>query len=169
VIQQTWFNDFITNVYHVNELTIADAVGVGHQVALQHQKAITAWSRINAMRVSSPAPDDGVFATIPLNLVGTRPGTGEAMPPFNRIMVSFQVAYTYKCRKFITAMVEGDSSSGEVVASVLTDLQTNYINPLLALGSLCNPDGVLFTGGAAEKSVAMRQLRRKKKRVTPVI
>ena len=169
VVQQSVSNVYLTNVYHVNEITFADARATALNIAQIHADALPTTFVVDAVRISNPEDDDGVFETIPLHLPGTREQTGQNLPLWNRFLPAFTVGPTFQLRKFLPGVTEGDQVDGTVVQSTLTDLQTNYIDPLVALGSVCNIYGTIVQSGVVKGAVAMRQLRRRKKRVTPVI
>lgn len=169
VVQTESASQFFTNVYHVNDVDLDTAITTAGQIAAIQAQGLTDYCTITAYRVSTPALRDGVFATIPVSIPGSRASSGERMPLFNRFLVSFQAGHTYLNRKFLAGMVEGDQAGGQVLGTVRTSIFGLYVQPLLALGVLCNPNGVIYTAGSVGDQVAMRQLRRKKKRSSPVI
>lgn len=160
---------YLTNVYHVNVADIAAADASMDDIAAIHAAGLPNVFSVVSGRVSSPAPDDGVFFTRPYNIVGSRPFTENLLPLWNRFNVTFSVGPTYLCRKFYPGVTEGDQLDGIVLTATQAAIKTLYMDPLLVLGVCCNPDGLIFSSGAVKPTVAMRQLRRRKKRTTPVI
>lgn len=168
-IQKAGIGQYLTNMYHVQTADFTAASAAAIQIALIEAAALPTFWKVTAARVSTPAPNDGQFITYPLNYDGSRSSSGDAMPLFNRFLIAFSAGNTYQCRKFFPGICEGEQTSGFVTEAARDQMQTLYITPLLALGVVSNPHGVLLISGVCKNIVAMRQLRRRKKRKNPVI
>lgn len=168
-VQTRFYTNYFTNVYHINVPDLDAAETAMDNITSIHQPTVGPNYTIVAGRVSTPAAGDGVFITRPYTKVGTRSQAGQDMPLFNRFLVEFQVGNTYKCRKFIAGIQETDNIDGGIPSGSITYYMTNYALPIIALGVCCNEHGAVFTAASVKDSVAMRQLRRRKKRTTPVI
>lgn len=168
-IQFTANNIFATNVFHADVVSLAAGETVMDSLADITADSLPGSMKVVSGRVSTLTPDDASFISKAYALDGTRSSEGNILPLWNRFNITFNVGPTYLCRKFLAGVTEGDQIDGFVVSSTIAQLQTLYIAPLIALGVLCSPDGNAFLSGSAKLNVAMRQLRRRKKRSTPVI
>jgi hypothetical protein len=168
-IQQKVANDFLTNIYHVSVATFTDAAAAAIQIATIHAAGLPTSFFVTAARASTPAAGDGAFITYPLNFQGGRGQAGQNLPLWNRFLVSFNPGFTFQNRKFYPGIMETDQVDGQVLPSSAAEINTMYVTPLINLGFLCSPSGSLYVSGVCKSLVAMRQLRRRKKRTTPVI
>ena len=168
-IQQTFAAIYTSNVYHIEASDIAQAATRGLAVAQVHRALLPTVFTIDAIRVSSLPADDGIFSSTPVNMPGLRSTGTQVLPQWNRFMINFNVGYTFLNRKFFLGVLEGDQVDGVVVDATRTFIQDNYIAPLISLGYVCSKDGTLYIFGAVSPYVAMRQLRRRKRRPVPII
>jgi hypothetical protein len=169
-IQKNLYGVFITNMYNVNVATIEDAIGAGVSIANLEARLLPPDFKIDFYRVSTPAEGDDVFASVPVNIPGTRSTLGtQVMPYFNRFRVDMSQGFRRPLRKFLLLMLEGDQEAGNLTAAALEMVNIQYASPLVALGYVCGPTGVIITTAACKGPVGMRQLRRASKRKTPVL
>lgn len=162
---------FVSNVYHVAAADLPAARTAGLYIAHTQATLVPTFWSIDHMRISTPAPNDGLFISIPLAIPGTRSGAGVQLPPFCRYRVDFEQGFKRPCRKFIIGVLEGDTEGDDLTQSAIDFVQTNYVNPLFTNSAvvLTGPDGTIITAGQPAKAVGMRQLRRASKRKSPVI
>lgn len=168
-IQKNYYGDYITNVYHVVTPDITSAMQAANDIAQLERKLLFPDQFIDNLRVSTPAPADEVFYTLPVNIPGTRPTAGQLLPAFCRIRVDLSVGYRRPGRKFLLSLTETDQASGQLEPAMIAFVNANYAVPLVALGVCASPDGSMVISAACKASVGMRQLKRASKRKIPTI
>lgn len=168
-IQKVYSSEYITNVYHVNTATIADAIDAAADIADIEKELYPPHIVINALRASTPTTGDDIFITTLVNIPGTRVAATPDAPPFCRNRVDLSVGPTRPLRKFLLGVQQADFSGDTFLSGVIGRVQTDYVLPLVALGVVCNPFGVFIVSGALSQVVGMRQLKRASKRKTPTI
>lgn len=168
-VQINYYEEYITNVYHVNVADIDAAMAAALDIIDIQRTLIVATVNFNAVRVSTPTPGDGVYLSLPINVPGTRPAGSPDMPPFNRFRVDMSVGPTRPLRKFLMVPQQDDCTGGGLTPTAQTYVTTNYITPLVALGVVCSPSGLIVSSAAVSQRVGMRQLKRASKRSIPTI
>lgn len=170
-IQTAIAGTYITNVWHVYAPSLLDAVNMGlDDIAPLMAKLIPPTAFVNLVRASNPAPRDGNFISAPCNIPGTKVSeSGGLLPLWNRYMLNLLPPFGYSGRKFAVGLMESETQDGILIPSAIAGIQGNVCDPLAALGYLCSPGGQYYTACNISPLVHMRQLRRRKKRATPVI
>lgn len=159
-----------TNVYHVQASDITNAIAAGNGIVTIEKQAHGTIVSYTKMRVQQTSPIAMSGTIVPLSGTGAR-SSSNPMPLFNVFRVDFNVGGGRPSRKYLRAPVlTTDNSSGALVAGTITFLNTSYITPLVALGTVVDPQGQAFQSGAPYPLVGMRQLRRgSKRKTTPVL
>jgi hypothetical protein len=169
-IQTDYYGEFISNRYFVDEPGLAEAAAIGVAIANLHAKLLPPSVKIDAIRASTPAPADNQFFTSPVNIPGTRAATSQTMPEFCRYRVDFQIGYRRPLRKFLLVPFEEDSEGSSFTGGAVARVINDYINPLIALASVCSAEGLPVINGSLNARIGMRQLRRgSKRRLQPII
>lgn len=172
-IQTFYYNNYITNVYHVTAGSLNEAADYGEQIAALHAALLnagTAQIYVNRVRASTLVPRDNAFVVRAINLRGTRPGLEDVYPPFCRFRVDLNIGPRRPLRKYLLEVRDTDANGDGLLAPAVAYVQANYVSPLVALGVVCSEEGTDIVGGTVSGTVGMRQLRRgSRRRQTPVI
>lgn len=162
----TWSNRYILDDTGGSDLTIPAGEIVAAERAI-HSNLVT----FTKYRVSSMLVDDDAYIIVPLGLLGLRnTGAVELMPLFVVARVDFQVPQGRPSRKYLRGVLhEGDVAITELTQAALDFIQNNYATVVAAVSAYVDVDGQSIQTGAAQKPVAMRQLRRGSKRTQPII
>lgn len=169
-IQKFCLGEYWTNRWLVVAEDLADAQDVANDLVTQERFIHSGIIRFDRVRVSDAVQDTDVYVTIPLNVYGNYPLTGENLPLFNVLRADFNVAVGRPCRKYWRiGLSENYVAGSQIAASVIGDAN-NVIAAIAALGRVVDPQGNVVTGGSAFPGVQMRQLRRgSRRRTKPVI
>ncbi len=159
-----------TNVWHVIAATLSDAHIIARQIGLIEASELMTYMRVELIRTSEVGPG-GTFVSEQVTYNGGRvqSGTDNPMPAWNRYLIGLVPDSGFHGKKFLLWMLEGDQDNGSLVQSTQQRLVTNIAIPLDNLAALCSPKGVPYTSVNVISTVGMRQLRRHRKRTTPVI
>jgi hypothetical protein len=159
-----------TNVYHVSAADLASALLAGANIVTLEKTIHSTLTSFTKLRAQASAPAAPSGTVVPLTGTGAR-ATATYMPLFNVFRIDFSVGSGRPSRKFIRGpLAIGDNSNGNVLPATVTTITTSYINPLVGLGNVCDPQGQGLVSGAVFPTVGMRQLRRgSKRKVTPVL
>lgn len=157
-----------TNVWHVNAASLTEAINVGESLAEIEAALLPEYVSIDKI-VATTMPS-GAFVSETVAIVGTRTqGSGdEPLPMFNRYQINLIPDAGYHGKKFLALLREPDQNNGNLTAGAITYITTNVLAPLGEL-PICSPSGTPYTTVAVGQRVAMRQLRRARKRTTPVL
>lgn len=160
-----------TNVYHVSAADQASAVAIGNSIVAIEKAVHRTDQTFTKMRVRQTLPDAMSGSIVVLTGTGAIAAAGDSIPPFNCVRVDFGKAIGRPCRKYLrTGLRETDQANGLLLSSYVTAVTTGYSTPLVALGTVCDPDGDLIINGSVMTPVQMRQLRRgSKRKIGPVI
>jgi hypothetical protein len=161
--------EYWTNIYWT---TAADGAAAGAAM-----DAIVAAERPlyhSTVRVTKGRWDDGVegsavYGTSIYNQSGTSPLADVLLPLFNVARVDFGVAGPGRpSRKYLRGVLTEAASDFTTLAAQVITMLTTYGAAVVAQGTICDPQGQLFTQGFPWQAPAMRQLRRgSKKKDTP--
>lgn len=168
-IEKVYNNEFWVNVYYLSSELGSSASPANAIVAAERSVTCSAVV-FTKYSLRTTVEDDYVYATIPLNLAGTRTSAVTPTAPlFNTVRVDFQAALGRPSRKYLRGcLMNTDLSGANIVAGVVTYFQTNYADVVSAVTTYVDVDGDDITAGAVSPLVGMRQLRRgSKKPVTP--
>lgn len=149
-----------SNVYHVNAASIVAADGYADDLAAI-ERAIYPDNVAIVRLATHGAPGTGSGFSRNVFLLGTR-GTGTPatqLPLFNTVLVQLRPSLGRPSPKYLRLPLdEAEVTSGNIVAPLTTDLNADYLTPLLAYSHLCDEHGQAFTGGQVNVPVQMRQL-----------
>jgi hypothetical protein len=171
LVQTVASGQFISNTYHVEATSISNALEQGRIIAHCHKNLLPPYAFINRIRAWVPNSEPDVFYTETVNIAGTRPASTQPLPLFNRFRVDFSIGPRRPLRKFLLWPTEGDSSGGTWEAAAIAFVTTNYIDCLLdnPLLTMTGADGSPVFTGALVATPGMHQLRRARRRSTPII
>lgn len=161
--------EYWTNRYFLNASDLADAATMAPTIVNAertiHLPAVT----LTKWRVSDPFDEGTSFITTPINLPGTRTGSGDMLALFNTVRVDFPAGFGRPSRKYFRGVLtEGDIVGATLAAGVKTTV-TNAVGAAFVI-HLVDPQGTPLAAGVVSNFVQMRQLRRgRRKRTTPVI
>jgi len=161
-----------SNVWHVNApdlITAADAFedhGVPNLLPLLHNSA-----QLASLLISSEI--DATFITRPINAAGTSAQTDQILPLFNSVK-AFLVDDSngrpdYKYLKgYLTELLQADGlvASGAVTA-VTSNLTTMAADMNTANSPLVSADNDQYVSISVAPAVQMRQMHRKRRKITP--
>lgn len=130
---------------------------------------------LNSCLLTKARVDDNVentdnFDTVSFNSTGTRTvGSDHMYPLFNTVRIDFDVSGGGRpSRKYLRgALLEGDVNFVTLASSIITPANT-FADAIVAIGTICDPQGNAFVDGVVWPAPQMRQLRRgSKKKPTP--
>jgi len=165
-----------SNVYHCVSDDLTAASAFAETLAAIEQNVHYSFVTILRARVSTEAPDDGIFNTVTLNVAGIRSGSPQTLPLFNTVRVDFGVFGGRPSYKYIRGPLAEDNQDGGTLAlGEVSFFGTNYADPLLDLsttpiadGQLVDEDGNAFTSVSVFGQVQERQrTRRRRKKIVP--
>lgn len=160
-----WTNRYLTTISNM-----ADAKGVMDRLVAAERVLYTSGTVITNGRVDDNVEDTDEYATTAYNLPGTRAAVAtDFIAPWVVGRVVFSVADLGRpLQKYIRMFVsEGDTAGPFALSSAAMAILNQYATAVVA-EPICDPAGNLVVAGAAFPNVAMRQLRRgKKKKDTP--
>lgn len=161
-----------SNTYRVNAADLdAASVGVPSIGSMEQQLHLDNVTITRAL-VSDVNPATDIFATIPLNLTGSRAGgsDGAWLPIFNTMRVDVQVVGGGRpSRKFYRGPILESDQQGGFLSPTLVTLLTDQVNGLITVldgdgTPLIDPDGQEWDTAVGQSKVQMRQLHRKRKK-----
>jgi len=163
-----------SNVYHCVSDDLIAASAFAETLAALEQNVHYSFVTILRARVSTEAPDDGIFNTITLNVPGLRGGSPQTLPLFNTVRVDFGVFGGRPSYKYIRGpLAESEQDGGTITLGELAFYNTNYAEPLLDLsttpiadGQLTDEDGNAFTSVSVYGQVQERQRTRRRRAAT---
>lgn len=163
--------EYWTNRYIINQtdITAAQASGLG---ITNFERSITSdLVTFTKYRVSDLDPATDVYVIVPLGNLGQRGAATPLLPLFNVVRVDFGTGFGRPSRKYLRGvLVEGDISFNTISTDLITLINTNYADPLVAAPSYVDVDGEPIINRAVHPDVAMRQLRRgTRRRTEPII
>lgn len=163
-----------SNTYHI----FADTLALGIPFIENIVEAETTVHKQNVdfirARISTETPDDGVFATVPLNTQGQVLASSDQLPLWNVVRVDFGVFGGRPSYKFLRLpLQESEQANGILTGGVTDTVQLFYANVLLALSNeaetgpvLVDESGNFFNSADVFPRVQMRQLSRRRRRTT---
>lgn len=161
-----------SNVWHVEaaDLSVAESAfvtaGVPDLLPLLHNSC-----QIASFLVSDPLTSE--FITHPVGANGTSGATGEMLPLFNSVRAFFNDgSFGRPDNKFIKGLLtEADQANGIVDpttrSTVVTRLSTLITDMSAASAALVSVQGDPYASVSVQTEVQMRQMHRKRRRVTP--
>jgi hypothetical protein len=170
-IEKRYEGEYWTNRY----IALTPTIGAARADA---QKFVTAERAIHnvavlftQVRTSDMDPMTDSYFSDPINLFGQAAPPSEALPLFNVVRVDFMVAEGGRpSRKYLRLpLTELEQQNGFLTANMLLFVRDSYVIPVLAIGTYADVDGSPISGGSVFPRVGMRQLRRARKRKTPVL
>lgn len=171
LVQTVASNEYISNTYHVDAADIEEALIQCEIIAEAQSNLIPPYFFINRIRVWVPLSEPDVFYTRTVNIPGKRDASSQVLPFFNRFRVDWSTGPRRPLRKFLLGPTEGDSSGITWEQAAITFVTTQYINALLnnSAVNLCAADGTPVISGALVAQPGMHQLRRARRRNTPIV
>lgn len=158
------------NVYLIEAAGLAEAINAAGPIAdmdqAMHKPRVT---QLYA-RVSDVQPGTDVFATIPLNRLGTGNSNGTSLPLYCTCRVDLQVQGGGRpSRKYFRMPIEeGDQVDGSLTSTFLgiyAGVLQGGLNALSSAGvQFVDPDGQAIVNAVIYPNVQMRQLHRRRKR-----
>lgn len=118
------------------------------------------------------AVGDDDFSTTQIGYFGTRAiGTEALIPLFNVVRVDFSVGDGRPSRKYLRGCITETDFQGDVLTgTILSGIMPQYINGIVAIQNVVDPQGDDLVSGQVILQVAMRQLRRgTRRRSGPVL
>lgn len=171
LIEKQMLGEYWVNDYHFTATDLDDAESKAGPI-IDAERAITGSAvTFTQYRISTVDPDDGIFRTLALNEPGEVSFVASYMQLWNVVRVDFAAASGRAGRKYLRGCLSEDSVQFDILTPAeVAAVQTNYCDPLVALGYLEKPDGVLLTDSVVNSKMGMRQLRRgSKRKTTPII
>jgi len=162
--------DYVSNVWHVNAASEADAMDQGVKLAHYHAALIPPAQTVDYIRVNSVPNVSNTFISQTVSIPGTRTDAPLA-PPFNRFRILFFKGQGRPLVKFLVWPYRTDFAGDGFIPATIAYVNTNFIVPLLDDPdvNLCSSSGVPVVSAVLSEKVGMRQLRRASKRTSPVL
>lgn len=149
-----------SNVYNIQEVNATEARGVALTVATLEQAVMLDQFTIYRVVVVDPAAtDDRAVASVAYQ--GARPitGLGSLLPLFNTVRIVLTDDVQRPESKYLRGVLAAENVLlGNVDPDLRTEIQTNYVDPLLDLNQVVGPDNNALTGGSVQAPLQMRQL-----------
>lgn len=176
--QRITIEHFNPNVgeYWVNRYFTTDAVDAAGDtldaLVAAHVAVHLASVLITKARIDDNVEGTDNFDTVSYNTAGTRSLGSDVqvmLPLFNVARVDFDVSGGGRpSRKYLRGtLIEGEVGFTGLASGLVAALNT-YADAVVAIGTICDPQGNLFVDGVVWPYVQMRQLRRgSKKKSTP--
>lgn len=160
--------------YWTNRYFTTDAVNAAGDtidaLAAAHISILRANCVLTKVRVDDNIEDTDNYDTVSFNTVGgLTTGGVNTLALFNVARVDFDVAGGGRpSRKYLRGyLTEADANFLGIETANVTQLNT-FADAIVAIGTICDPQGALFVDGVVWPFVQMRQLRRgSKKKTTP--
>jgi len=169
-IQVDYYQEFVTNRYHVLADDMVQAGTRGTAIAELQKTLLPTTVNIDFIRVSTVVEGDNSFYTLPADIPGTRAATSQTMPPFCRWRADMSIGFRRPLRKYLLIPLEEDSEGASFTTAARSYFNANYGAPLFNLGYVCSEGGIVISGVSLNNIIGMRQLRRgSKRRMTPII
>jgi len=164
-----------SNTYRVDAADLDTAVTLVPSIGSMEQQLHLDNVTITRALVSDVNPATDVFATVPMNLTGSRSGgsDGAWLPIFNTMRVDISVVGGGRpSRKFYRGPILESDQQGAFLSPTVVSLLTDQLNGLIAVAEtnstpLIDPDGQEWDTAVGQSAVQMRQLHRKRKKATP--
>jgi hypothetical protein len=169
-IEKNFEGEYWTNRYIVAGATLADASGVAGQIVGIERAVHLTPVLFTRARISDGIPESDVYQIDQVNLFGLSAlSGGQLLPLFNVTRVDFStIGGGRPSRKYLRGcLLAGHLVNGQPAPAYVTQIQTGYANPMLALTAFHDVDGQSFGFSSVYPKVGMRQLRRGSKRKAP--
>ena len=161
---QSWTNRYFTTDLWTAGGTTMDALVAAHKPVLTNNMYIT------NIRIDDNVEDTDNYDTVSVNQLGTQnPAGAELMPLWVTARVDFDVAGGGSpSRKYLRGFLREDLSNFTLLHTGAVTVLETFGNAIVAIGTICDPQGNLFVDAVPYLSPQMRQLKRaSKKPVTP--
>lgn len=147
---------------------VADWTAVG---VLDLQPILDSSCQIKSLLISDN--DSDAFATVDVNVAGSRSGSGDLLPLFNSAKALFpDTSFGRPDLKYFKGLVtEADQTAGQLVSGTVTEIDTRVttlLTDMAAAGTtLGTKVGDAYTTVSVQVAVQMRQMHRKRRRTAP--
>jgi len=161
-----------SNVYHLDVTTLTDAI-TAFTTDMQAALLSILHSSCRIVKVLASSLTDDTFVEASIEEAGTSAFTDSRLPFFNSVRVlAATTGLGAPDSKFIKGwLTEGNSSSGSIDSIALADLVTALVDMRSDLTGndtpLVSESGDLWGTITAKPIIQMRQMHRKRKKVTP--
>lgn len=155
-----WTNRYFTTDAWTAAGTTMDALVAAHRAIMPTSVIIT------KVRVDDNVEETNNYDTVAINQAGLVDySSQEMLPLWNTARVDFDVAGGGSpSRKFLRAVLaESNTNFMQLHPNLITALNT-YGDAIVAIGTICDPQGQLFVDAVPWPSPQMRQQNRKKKK-----
>lgn len=162
--QEYWTNRYFTTTAVDAAGTVLDAIAAAHRNILASNCILT------KIRIDDNVQGTDNFDTVSKNAAGlVATGGGDMLPLWVTARVDFDVAGGGRAsRKYLRGIVGESAVDFTTLSSGLITLMNTFGDAIIAVGTICDPQGNLFVDAVPWPSPQMRQLRRgSKKNVTP--
>jgi len=161
-----------SNVYHIDVADLASAVVAWNEsmqaplLNLLHVSCLLDKALFSSL-------DDDTFTEVIVGQGGDNGDTDQLMPLFNSAKVLFQpTGFGRPDYKFLKGTLTDDANeSGFIAASVITHIQTQFAAAITDMSGssapLCSENGDLWSSVVVQSAIQMRQMHRRRARVTP--
>jgi hypothetical protein len=149
-----------SNVYHVNETTIANA-RIAAVVAVDAERplygeAVEIFKYVVATGVGDLRQSVTEYVTLP----GTRADLVDILPDWNVARIDWNAPPAVRSvRKYIRITLAESDVEGQTFNTDVQGILEDYATVIAEAGSFCNPDGVVIDAGGfrVQNRIAMRQ------------
>jgi hypothetical protein len=159
-----WVNRYLTTALVSAGGATIDGLVAAERAILRSESIIT------SARIDDNVEETDNYDTVSVNLNGQLTGEGEtSMPLFVVARVDFDVAGGGRpSRKYLRHVLTEASSGLTSIAPTIITALNNYAAAVVAVGTICDPQGNLFVDGVVWPYPQMRQLKRaSKKKIIP--
>ena len=162
---ESWSNDYLTD-----DLLLDDAQDLASGLLAFEQNIHTVDVNFDFVRISSFVEGDRTFRHIPINEPGNG-GSGDYLPLFNTMRMDLQTSDSDPGRKYYRLPIsETQVTNGEFtstwLAAMASEITASLVTPGL-LEHIVTNAGNNIGSATIQPKVAMRQLNRRKRPVTP--
>lgn len=169
VIQKVMDGEYFVNDYHVQAASPTAAKIEALKIVEIEKDIFTVRVGFINFRVRSAA-STGQGTVYPLTGAGTV-GVTDYYPLYATVRVDLAPEFGRVGRKYLRPPLgmSGGDGKGGLSTAAQTFYRDNYCIPLIALGTVCKPNGQPFVSAGVHPLIQMRQLRRGSKRKAPII
>lgn len=163
-------NEKWSNRYIVDSPSLVEASQAAVTISLRERNFHATNVQFTHARVSTVAPNDELFTTVPFNAVGAMTIDGGQLPLWNCVRVDISVGGGRPSRKFYRCPIDEGRTENGAVSGTFASAITADINALISeiqtldSSTLADPDGQDWVDATVHGLLVNRKLHRRRRR-----
>lgn len=147
------------NTYHLSASGEEEALDILQDIMLIEQAVHWSSIRFDRLAVRQDSPLAGSGRQRSVNIVGARDASGEDfLPSFCTVRVVFGDGVNRPDQKYLRLPInENEQTNGNLEAGLILSVNTDYVQPLIALSGVVSSSHVPYQTGGAQSIVQNRQ------------